>query len=143
LLVEAFKMYEEKYNDFGGWDSRKNNLFWRKVIGFIERYLPSCDAEAFCQGTYYIVEDGEKLKRSLKFRYDNDLFFPLDSNPAFRLGNDYGVARSGGSLWLARLGLAGFGGVDYYKLYVEQKLQTCRTYAATPNKENSVCNLLR
>ena len=133
LLVEAFKMHEEAYNDFGGWDSRKNNLFWRKVIGFIERYLPSCDAQAFCQGTYDIVENGEKLKRSLKFRYNNDLFFPLDSNPAVRLGNEYAAAGWGG--WRAR--------AVYYKLYVEQKLQTCRTYAATPNKENSVCNLLR
>jgi hypothetical protein len=104
LLVEAFKMYGEKYNDFGGLDSRKNNLFWREVIGFIERYLPSCDEQAFCQHTYYIVEDGEKLKRSLKFRVDSDLFFPLDFNPTFRWGNDYLMGR-----WLEVAAVGGWG----------------------------------
>jgi hypothetical protein len=54
LLVEAFKLYEEKYDHLGGFYNRQNNLFWRKVIGTIERYLPACYAQAFCQSIYRI-----------------------------------------------------------------------------------------
>jgi hypothetical protein len=90
ILIEAFKLYDEKYNDFGGWDSRRNNLFWRQVIGNIQCCLPSCYAQAFCQGLYAIVEDKEKLERSFGFRYSpGTIYFPLDSDPNFRLGVDF------------------------------------------------------
>ncbi len=91
LLVDAFNLYVEKYDQFGGnWHSPKNILFWRKIIGGIERYLPACYAQAFCQGVYQIVEDLEKLDRRLALRFDSKVtFYPLDSDPAFRLGEDY------------------------------------------------------
>jgi hypothetical protein len=90
-LIDALNLYIEKFNQFGGsWDSPKNILFWRKIIGYIERYVPACYAQALCQGIYSIVENHEKLKRRLTFRYDpNVTYFPLDSDPAFRLGDDY------------------------------------------------------
>lgn len=66
LLVEAFKLYDENYDCFGGWDSRQNNLFWRKVIGYIERFLPACEAQAFCDGLYHVVEKKKPLSRQLK-----------------------------------------------------------------------------
>jgi hypothetical protein len=90
LLVEAFKLYNENYDRFGGWNAPKNNLCWCKVIGFIQRFLPANYAQAFCQGVYYIVESNEKLNRSLKFRYGNNIsFFPLDTFPSSRLGFDF------------------------------------------------------
>jgi hypothetical protein len=90
LLGEAYKLYDEKFLHFGSSHSAKNMLFRKKVIGYIQRFSPASYAQAFAQGIYYIVENGEKLKRSLKFRYDkkNILFFPLDSDPRFRLGHD-------------------------------------------------------
>ena len=96
LLLEAFTLYDEKYDHLGGWDSPKNNLFWRKVIGYIQRYLPACYAQVFCQSLYDVVERREKLQRSLKFKYDSSAaFFPLDSDLSFRLGFSYGAAACG------------------------------------------------
>ncbi|MDR3491351.1 MAG: hypothetical protein P4M12_04810 [Gammaproteobacteria bacterium] len=102
LLVEAFKLYDKNYDRFGDYNSHKNILCWRKVIGYIQRFLPASYAQAFVQGVYYIVESGEKLNRSLKFRYENDVsFFPLDSDPSSRLGFDFAAWGGGGT----RLGL--------------------------------------
>jgi len=121
LLVEAFKLYDA----FGGWDGRQNNLFWRNVIGYIQRFLPACYAQAFCQGVLYIVEGGEKLNRSLTFRFDRFdnafVFFPLDSDPSFRLGFDCAMGAPNGSFRIlppARLATT----------YVKQKTSTLREF---------------
>jgi hypothetical protein len=108
LLEEAFKLYDREYELFGNrWDSAKNMLFWQKVIGYIQRFLPASYAQAFAQGIYYIVENGEKLKRSLEFRHDKNIFFfPLDSDPRSRLGFDWGR----GPAWPARRGVGWRGG---------------------------------
>lgn len=97
LLVEAFKLYDKNYNRFGDYDSPKNILCWRKVIGYIQRFLPANYAQVFSQGFYPIVESDEKLNRSLKFRHKNNLsFFPLDTYPSSRLGFDFAVGGWGG-----------------------------------------------
>jgi hypothetical protein len=118
LLVEAFKLYDEKYDAFGGtWDSPKNILFWRKVIGQIQRYLPACYAQAFCQGVGSIVEDGEKLKRDLKFCYGGGFFYPLDGDPGFRLGVDYAARSQAARHGSADCGATVGGGHHVVKLY--------------------------
>jgi hypothetical protein len=89
VLIEAFRLYDENYDAFGGWDSHKNNLCWRKLIGYMQRFLPACYAQAFAQGIYYIVEDGEKLRRTFDFRLGGGSYFPLDGDPSFRLGYNY------------------------------------------------------
>lgn len=94
LLIEALKLYDENYEQFGGWDSVKNNYCWRKVIGNIERYLTACDAQAFCQCIYDIIDFKRKLTRSLTCRYDENVkFYPLDSDPCFLLGDDFAWER--------------------------------------------------
>ena len=91
LLLKAFELYDQHYEAFGNtWKSRKNQTAWRKVVGYIQRFLPACYAQAFCQGIYYIVKNREKLHRSLEFRYDKGiLFYPLDSDSSSRLGFDH------------------------------------------------------
>lgn len=90
LLIEAFKLYDKNFDAFGGRDSRKNEISLQKVIGYIERYLPACYAQAFCQRVYYIVEKGEKLNRSLEFCNDKEVYsFPLDLNSSYRSGYEY------------------------------------------------------
>jgi hypothetical protein len=90
LLVEAFKSYNNNYHLFGGWDSYKNNLLWCRVIGHLQRFLPACYAQAFCNGIYNLVEAEKPFDRRLKL--DNGItYFPLDRNPAYRLGIDFGV----------------------------------------------------
>ena len=128
LLIEAFKLYVEKYNAFGEYNSRMNNLFWREVIGGIQRFLPACDAQAFCQSLYDLVKDREKLNRSLKFRENTDVtFYPLDSDLRFRLG--FNFAAAGGVVasqagWLPPFSFDGFF-LSFLKTYVEQKHQRC------------------
>jgi hypothetical protein len=108
LLDEAYKLFLENFVRFGNrWDTAKNMLFWQKVFGYIQRFLPASYAQAFAQGIYYIVENGEKLKRSLEFRHDKNIFFfPLDSDPRSRLGFDWagrpfagGRRLFGGAVW--------------------------------------------
>jgi hypothetical protein len=101
LLYEALQAYynKERFDAFSGDvynsnDSPKNVLMWRKVVGYIQRYLPACFAQALCQGLDSVVGKNQKLNRSLSFYYDDDLlFFPLDSPSKFgldhRLGYQY------------------------------------------------------
>ncbi len=127
VLVEAFRLYddEKRYKAFGGtWDSPKNVLMWRKVVGYIQRYLPACYAQAFSQGLYYVVADNEKLDRRFKFRHDNAYYFPLDLDPLSRLGYEY-TAPLGRSGCLPHGGVGG-GGTRmpcsrFWETYVEQK----------------------
>lgn len=120
LLVEAFKVYEQKYTNFGGWDSRKSNVFWRNVIGYTQRFLPACYAQAFCQGPCNIVDDGEKLNRSMKFSYYNATYYPLDSSRAVRLGYNF-TARLGDGSYSWKTVWA-----SVFTNYVKQKTSTVR-----------------
>jgi hypothetical protein len=98
LLADALELYDEKYSSFGGSDSRKNNLCWRRVIGGIECMATACLAQAICQGPYYIVEGGEKLCRSMNFRQSPGVvYFPLVRIGLLRLGHAWagGGARGG------------------------------------------------
>lgn len=99
LLIEAFKLYDDqkRFRDFGDDnESPKNVLMWRQVIGYIQRYLPACYAQAFCH-SLYDVHRGEKLIRNTKFRFENVFYFPLDLSPVSRLGYQYAGNRIGGS----------------------------------------------
>lgn len=121
LLVKALEKYVgDQYDLFGGhWNDPKNLLFWRQVIGYIERYLPANLAQAFCQGLYNVTLGGESLKRDLKL-YDKSFFFPSDLSSSSGLGFDhsvdsyYGVCHAGGGWWRCR---------EVWKDYVEQQKQ--------------------
>jgi|GEM_PF-5354704 len=92
LVAKAFELFDKKFDELGDYDSQKNNLVWRRVVGGAQRYLPTCYAQALCQGPYAIVAGKEFLKRSLEFRHSSGtLFYPLDLDTSFRLGVDYAV----------------------------------------------------
>ncbi|ABS78544.2 hypothetical protein CbuD7D7780_11750 (plasmid) [Coxiella burnetii] len=105
LLIQAFQFYDKNYETFGGFNSPKNNLCWRKVIGFMQRFLPAHYAQAFAQGTYYIVVNGEEVCRRFDFRYGDGSYFPLDSDPNFRMGYNCGMAGGSGFVGGRRVGL--------------------------------------
>lgn len=72
-LLAAFEFYEEQYSNFRYNDLPelmydRRDLFWRQVIGYIQRYLPACYLQEFAQGIYYIAVGNEKLRRSFEFR---------------------------------------------------------------------------
>jgi hypothetical protein len=140
LLEEAFKLYDRKYELFGNrWDSAKNMLFWQKVIGYIQRFLPASYAQAFAQGIYYIVENGEKLKRSLEFRHDKNIFFfPLDSDPHSRLGFDWG----GRGMSQARMGGGPLAPRFYSNLCQAKTTSLQRIMQQRDNHSKSRCSIM-
>ncbi len=134
-LLKAFELYDEKFN---GWSWNQRDLFWRQVIGYIQRFLPANIAQDVAQGLYSCVEEKEKSRRSLHFRVGGGAIYPF-------LGFEYACAccvwdgrAMGGGLgcWVGREGAV------FWKTYVEKKHETCRTYA-TPRADDRVCDLLR
>ena len=85
-LIGALKVYREQFDN---WSLAQRDLFWRQVIGYTERFVPACFAQAFVQGLYFIVEEHAPLVRSFKFKYDNCSYFPLVDSSG--LGFDFGV----------------------------------------------------
>lgn len=73
-LIDALKVYDAQ---FDRWSWNQRDLFWRQVIGYTQRFLPACYAQAFCQGLYYILEEKEPLSRLLKFRVGGASYYPL------------------------------------------------------------------
>lgn len=94
-LLRAFEVYMTQFEDWN-WDKR--DLFWRQVIGFVQRSLPACDAQAFAQGIYYLTEENEPLRRSFVFRYGVGSLDPVTFPSCSNLGFDYAVGCVGGRL---------------------------------------------
>jgi hypothetical protein len=91
-LLAAFNAYENKF-DWNTPDWNKLDLFWRQVIGFVQRFLPATYAQAFAYGLYDIAESGHSCPRTFNFRYDSDFsFYPL-SRPLVGLGFNCGALK--------------------------------------------------
>lgn len=86
-LTKAFEFYYEKY-DY--WTSRKQDLFWRQVIGYVQRFLPANIAMDFAQGLYARAIDKEKSNRSFNFKRGGGAIFPLEVDSSLSgLGYNY------------------------------------------------------
>lgn len=94
LLIIAFELYGQYYDELGGYNKPKTNLFWRRMIGYLERFVSARTAQDFCQGSCYLTEEGEKPHRQLTYCDSDVVYFPLDSDPNFRLGYEYAIAPS-------------------------------------------------
>lgn len=116
-LLKAYECYDQRFRH---WEFNQLNLFWRQVIGFVQRFLPANIAQDFAQGLYYRVEKKEKSQRHFRFRFTDNVMFPLTPNPLSGLGFDFALGRGFSAQTLctvsAMIGLASF-----YKPYVEQK----------------------
>ncbi len=85
-LIKALQVYNEKFHN---WSWHQRNLFWRQVIGYVQRFVPACYAQAFVQGLNYLIEKKRPLERALKFKYDSDSYFPLLDSGG--LGFDFAI----------------------------------------------------
>ncbi len=94
-LIKAFELYDEKYNS---WTLKQRDLFWRQVIGYVQRFMPANIAMDFAQGLYDRVENKVKSKRSFNFTYGGGSIFPLSLDSSLSgLGYNYaGGARGMG-----------------------------------------------
>ena len=87
LLAEGATQYGEHFVNFGNrWNSPKNLLCFQKVFGYIERFVPACDAELIAQGLWEIFKAGNPSRRSLAFLLSECQYFPLASDPAWEIG---------------------------------------------------------
>ncbi|HLB42003.1 MAG TPA: hypothetical protein VJN02_03950, partial [Gammaproteobacteria bacterium] len=120
LFQEALKLYDEHYDDFGGFDSDKNRLAAIKLIGFIQRFFPANLAQAVCDGIERVVDEKKMLTRGKVLDDKKTPFF----NPSL------GVSHFVYSYWGVVAGLCDtvcdFCGVAF-KTYVEQKQQPYQT----------------
>lgn len=135
-LQKAFDLYNEQFDKLyetsgNNWDKR--NLFWRQVIGYIERGLPAGDRQAFARDLSRIVSEKKSLKRRFDFKYDGGSFFPITA---------FDLSRSGLGYDYVGWPFVCHGVSLIFQTYVKQKYQTCKTYAATPTRESSVYNFL-
>jgi hypothetical protein len=134
-LIEAFNLYNQNWDL---WNSNQLSLFWRQVIGYLERLVPAVGAQAFCQGLYYYVEQNQPPTRSLKvYSYltstDIEYFSSSDVSAAAGLGFDFGIYT--GAITVAGVWGRACGGVlsTLLKNYVEQKQQSLTTLNNTLN----------
>ena len=86
-LLTAFRLYDSQF-DNGNWGQR-GLLFWRQVIGFIQRFLPANIAMDFAQGFYDRVKAQEKSRRSFNFTFGGGSIFPLSFDSFSGLGYEY------------------------------------------------------
>lgn len=108
-LLRAFEVYNAL------WDQcdKKRDLFWRQIIGYTQRFMPACYAQAFSQGLYHLVKVDqpdswrpESFKRDLKLRCDDFSYFPLHRDSRSGLGFDFAIYGCRG--WRAVVGAMAF-----------------------------------
>jgi hypothetical protein len=120
-------------------------LILRQLRGFIELIeLPALERFAFANGE--VDPPAAQITRSPNYKYSAGSFphfdrSSIDSHSG--LGFDSYISIYGG--WTPPVGRPGKAG-KVFKTYVEQKLQTCRAYAATTTSNSNselVCNRLK
>ena len=94
-LLKAFELYDSQ---FDRWIWNQRDLFWRQVIGFIQRFLPANIAMDFAQGLYNRAESQEKAVRSFKFKYGGGSIFPPVFDSFSGLGYESACGR-GAACW--------------------------------------------
>lgn len=81
LVEEVCRLYNQLFAAYGDpvlglGSSYKIKLGWN-LIGYVQRFLPACYAQALCQGLYHIIDKNAKLERRLTFS-DGTVYYPLD-----------------------------------------------------------------
>lgn len=107
-LLQAFEAYSILWGhyktDATDRNYAKRNEFWCKIIGFIQRFMPACYAQACAQGLYNLVRvdqldswSPEALQRSFDFKSGDGAYFPLSPNPHSGLGFDFAIFAAQGN----------------------------------------------
>lgn len=142
-LLRAFEVYcalwDQCQRDFSDLDYNKCDLFWRQIIGYTQRFMPACYAQAFSQGLYYLVKvdldpdqsdtwRAEAFRRDLQLRGGDFSYFPLPPDSCSGLGFDFAISRKGLPIETCRHSIMAFAVRRLIsKTYVEQKQQAFRT----------------
>ena len=150
-LQHAFELLDREWDNLykaSNDNFDKINLVWRQLIGFEMRRLPGIDRCVMAQGLYYVIEEKAAVARTYTFNNGGvaGSAYPVTvvDDSIDGLGGDFAVGIGGGSAGPAWLGCGrGRATRALWEAHVEQKLQTCRTYATRPNSSvELVCNNL-
>jgi hypothetical protein len=134
-LIKAFELYDSNFNQ---WSWNQRDLFWRQVVGYVQRFLPANIAMDVAQGLYYRVEEKEPARRSFNFRSGGGAIYPLVAASFEGLGFEYCVVVPGRSGARAARGYARF------ETYVNQKQQSWENYAARLDPQLfTLCNSIK
>ena len=85
-LEAAFDAYISQYEALE--ISRSQDMFWQKIIGFIQRQIPAHFAQAYCSGLKNLDDNADKLKRTLSL-LDDTYFFPVKASSG--VGFDFAI----------------------------------------------------
>jgi len=141
FLLALYQAYYDHFNTFQNWDQR--DAFCIRVIGLVQSVLSPETAKIFCEGLDDVVtalSNGKERKLS-----EQALKHLLKDGTAFYRLSRYSQAGQGAN-FLCGIYARGFGVTAgdlphlaaAWRSYVEQKLQTCKTYAARAEESVSV-----
>ncbi|CZH70768.1 TPA: hypothetical protein ACT9HO_002089 [Legionella pneumophila] len=83
-LIAAYQAYIDNFYAFGNWGNR--DLFWQKVIGYVQRQMTAYDAQIYCSGVISVLYNESSFSRTFELSDDKN-FFPLQIDSA--LGFDF------------------------------------------------------
>jgi len=135
-LAEAFEFYVANFDKFKNLECR--DLYWRQVIGYIQRHVPACLWQAFVRGIYDIVQEGALLTRTFRLWHNHNVEMRAGDGDLNNLGFKWGVVVWGGVMrrvvdWRGW----GCGRARVFKTYCEQKNQVWRSYARADRQTTS------
>ena len=153
-LLEAYAVYVKEFYNLKDLNNSRLALFCMQVIGYVQRYLPSCYAQELCSGNDWVSKQpgwgftsSKPLRRSFEFNHDPGLYiFPLSFDAPSKLGFEYspcaGVALVHGALD-HELGITM---LDWFKNFCEAKTKSLfklKQWLKKPvEEEASLCTLL-
>ncbi len=73
-LIAAYQAYIDNFNTLATWSNR--DLFWQKVIGYVQRQMTAYDAQIHCSGVKSVLDNEKSFSRTFKFCNGGE-FFPL------------------------------------------------------------------
>jgi hypothetical protein len=91
-LLKAFELYTDKLDS---WSRNQQEIFWRQIVGYVERYLPANIAMDFAQGLYDRVQNTVKSTRSFKLAHSGMSIFPLVFDSFSGLGYEWAHVQPG------------------------------------------------
>jgi hypothetical protein len=135
LLYAAYKLYNDRFNDFQHWQQR--DAFCIGVIGFIQSLVTPETAKIFCEGLYYVVEENRKIKAraTLLKLLDEESFYHSSRESRSGLGFDFICEWRGGA---GRNSSSHVSMTEIlWKSYVKQKQQNFETLRSASRNRNA------
>ncbi|HAU1150629.1 TPA: hypothetical protein JBI12_01530 [Legionella pneumophila] len=82
-LIAVYQSYIDNFHALGNWNNR--DLFWQKVIGYVQRQMTAYDAQIHCSGVVWCVLNKESsFSRTFELSNDKELFpLQIDSGLGF------------------------------------------------------------